>query len=42
MPNDPYKLNSGGLVEMNTAKQQQRMRSSKDLSAINDNFAREN
>jgi hypothetical protein len=38
---DPYKLKSGGLVEMNNAKQQQRMRSSKDLSAINDNFARE-
>jgi hypothetical protein len=40
-PNDPYKLKSGGLTEMNTAKQQQRMRSSKDLSTINDNFARE-
>ena len=41
-PNDPYKYKSGGLVEMNTTKQQQqRNRSTKDLSAINDNFARE-
>jgi hypothetical protein len=39
-PNDPYKLKSGGHVEMNSTKQQ-RMRSSKDLSTINDNFARE-
>lgn len=41
-PNDPYKLKSGGLVDLNNSKQQQqRMRSTKDLSAINDNFARE-
>ncbi|CAF4595046.1 unnamed protein product, partial [Rotaria sp. Silwood1] len=44
-PNDPFKLKSGGLLEMNTAKQQQqqqqRGRSSKDISTINDNFARE-
>ncbi len=41
-PNDPYKLKTGGLVETNSGKQQQqRMRSSKDLSTINDNFARE-
>ena len=39
--NDPYKLKTGGLVEMDSAKQQQRMRSSKDLTTINDNFARE-
>jgi len=36
---DPFK--SGGLIEMNNAKQQQRIRSTKDLSTINDNFARE-
>ncbi|UJR23151.1 hypothetical protein I4U23_026170 [Adineta vaga] len=36
--NDPYKMKSGGLVEMNSFKQQQR---TKDLSTINDNFARE-
>lgn len=43
-PNDPYKLKSGGLVDVNSAKQQQqqqRTRSTKDLSTINDNFARE-
>jgi hypothetical protein len=42
-PNDPFKLKSGGLVELNSSKQQQqqRARSSKDLSTINDNFARE-
>jgi len=38
--NDPYKLKSGGgLVEMNNFKQS--TRSSKDMSTINDNFARE-
>ncbi|CAF2876717.1 unnamed protein product [Rotaria sp. Silwood2] len=42
-PNDPFKLKSGGLLEVNTIKQQQqqRARSSKDISTINDNFARE-
>ncbi|CAF1330324.1 unnamed protein product [Rotaria sordida] len=43
-PNDPFKLKSGGLIEMNTIKQQQqqqRGRSSKDISTINNNFARE-
>ncbi|CAF1603168.1 unnamed protein product [Rotaria magnacalcarata] len=39
--NDPYKLKTGGLVDMNSSKSQQRGRSSKDLSTINDNFARE-
>ncbi|CAF1148115.1 unnamed protein product [Adineta ricciae] len=37
--NDPFKMKTGGLVEMNTVKQQQQR--SKDLSTINDNFARE-
>jgi len=41
-PSDPFKLKTGGLVEMNSAnQQQQRTRSTKDLSNINDNFARE-
>ncbi|CAF1548670.1 unnamed protein product, partial [Adineta steineri] len=40
---DGYKLKAGGLIEMSTLKeqQQQRNRPSKDLSTINDNFARE-
>lgn len=39
--NDPFKLTTGGLVEMNPFKDQQRSRLSKDITTISDNFARE-